>query len=421
MNRLFRCCVIIYLGGIPSLVSSWSSTPTSPHHRGFSVSRLSATVSREDENDIRFNNANSLSNEKIDASSLMLNRRSLLLGSGVAATVGAVSALTRSPAQAATTTTAAATTTAPIPQWTLRGGVKMPVLAINTVGLSADETEHAVSLALQYGITHIDFHPGKERDGVAKYLASNKRSDLFLNTKIRKAPPGTSPKEAADRARNQIAEDLAALNVPNVDMLMLRDSPDAEVIQSQWAVLEDALEKGQTKSIGVVNYCQFSLQSVLQTAKVKPALNYYLNHVGMGLDPKGLRSYGESRGIKTFAYGAVGEPGPNPELLEKFSIGQIAKSHGVSPEAVALRWVLQTGAAASVRPTLQFGLGTSVCSTDNKKCEDGVKARAASFSWQLTKAEMTELNSLTSPNDNPTLFASAGCPDSFVLPKTKKP
>ena len=27
-------------------------------------------------------------------------------------------------------------------------------------------------------------------------------------------------------------------------------------------------------------------------------------HVGMGTDPRGLRTFGESRGIKTFAYGA---------------------------------------------------------------------------------------------------------------------
>lgn len=125
------------------------------------------------------------------------------------------------------------------------------------------------------GITHIDFHPGKERDGVANYIANGgRRSDLFLNTKIRKAPPGTSPKDAAERVRTQIDDDLRALHLDSVDMLMLRDSPDKHVIQSQWAVLEDALEQGKTQSVGVINFCEFSLNSVLETAKVKPALNY---------------------------------------------------------------------------------------------------------------------------------------------------
>lgn len=163
-----------------------------------------------------------------------------------------------------------------IPEWTLEGGVKFPTLALNTVGLSADETERAVRLAKAEGITHVDFHPGKERDGVAQYIAKEGRSGLFLNTKIKKAPPGTSPIDAAERTRVQIDDDLKALGVNQVDMLMLRDSPDCAVIQAQWAVLEKALEAGKTRSVGVINFCESALTCVLETAKIKPALNYYM-------------------------------------------------------------------------------------------------------------------------------------------------
>lgn len=166
----------------------------------------------------------------------------------------------------------------PIPTWNLENGVMMPLLALNTVGLTADEAERAVAFAVQNGMTHLDFHPGKERDGVAQYLAHNEgsRSKLFLNTKIRKAPPGTSVEEAAARVRTQIAEDLKALNVDQVDMLMLRDSPDCDVMQAQWKVLEDALSAGQTRSLGVINYCERALTCLLETARVEPALNYYM-------------------------------------------------------------------------------------------------------------------------------------------------
>ena len=76
--------------------------------------------------------------------------------------------------------------------------MKMPQLALNTVGLSVDDTERAVGYSVAAGMAHIDFHPGNERDGVARYLQNNPgaRSSLFLNTKIRKAPPGTSPEDA---------------------------------------------------------------------------------------------------------------------------------------------------------------------------------------------------------------------------------
>jgi hypothetical protein len=163
-----------------------------------------------------------------------------------------------------------------IPEWTLDGGVKMPTLALNTVGLSAEGAEKAVGSARKEGITHVDFHPGKERDGVAQYIAKEGRAGLFLNTKIRKAPPGTSAKDAAEQTRAQIDEDLKLLNLDSVDMLMLRDSPDCDVIQAQWAVLEEALTSGKTRSIGVINFCEKALSCVLETAKVKPALNYYM-------------------------------------------------------------------------------------------------------------------------------------------------
>lgn len=305
-----------------------------------------------------------------------------------------------------------------IPEWTLDeyGGVKFPTLALNTVGLSVDETTQAVQYAKANGITHVDFHPGKERDGVAQYISKEGRDGLFLNTKIRKAPPGTSPSDAATLARNQIEEDLKILGVDRVDMLMLRDSPDCAVIQAQWAVLEEALASGKTRSLGVINFCEAALTCVLETAKVKPALNYYMLHVGMGKDPRGLRSFGESRGIRTFAYGAVGEPGPSEELLSNPVLKKIGKAHQKLPEEVALRWVTQSGAGVSVRPTTNFGLGTSVCNVD-VKCEEGVQSRASSFNWSMTKSEMASLDALTSPNDNPTLFSSSGCPDAFVMPK----
>ena len=370
--------------------------PLSHPPSGFARTRISASETQPD----------------APAPTSLSTRRSVLTSVSSVATTVALSSLSSPKAHASSA----------IPTWPIEQGgssVQMPVLALNTVGLSTEDSARAVKLALYYGISHVDFHPGKERDGVALFLQNNpnRRDNLFLNTKIRKPPPGTTPEDAAKRCQDQIEEDLATLKLKSVDMLMLRDSPDVQVMQAQWAVLEDALEKGQTRSIGVINYCQFSLDSILKTARITPCVNYFMQHVGMGLDPRGLRSYGESKGIRTFAYGAVGEPGPNSELLDNSTLKKIAKAHKVTPEAVALRWVLQSGAAASVRPTLEFALGKSVCPSSGE-CADGLARRAASFEWQLFPAEMKQLSSLTSPDDNPTLFSSTGCPGAFVMPKS---
>ncbi|KAL7534319.1 hypothetical protein ACHAWF_004794 [Thalassiosira exigua] len=303
-----------------------------------------------------------------------------------------------------------------IPHWTLDGGVEFPLLALNTAGMTKEETYHAVELAREEGMTHVDFHPGDERDGVAKYLSKSKRTgavgkgkrdDLFLTTKIRKAPVGTSPADAAAMALDQINEDLRILNADRVDMLMLRDNSDPAVIRSQWKVVEEALAEGRTRSVGVVNYCPSALEAVLDGAKVVPAVNYIMVHAGMGKDAHGLRTLGEKAGIRTFTYGQTGEPRPNAALLSSRILKRIGKAHGKSTEEVALRWVLQNGMAASVRPSLSFG--TCV----GKGCRLGIERQARCFEWSLTEGEMEQLDAMTSPDDNPTLFSSAGCPGAF--------
>jgi len=341
-----------------------------------------------------------INDEDIRLSDISLNRRSALaIGTAVASL-----SLLHQPANAAKTSKK-------IPDWTLSNNVKFPTLALNTAGLSKDETFRAIQYARQEGITHIDFHPGIERDGVAEYLSKYKdeRKLLFLNTKIRKPPLDISPQDAAALAYDQIKEDLRILNVDNVDMLMLRDSPNSKVIQAQWRVLEELLAEGKTRSIGVINYCPFSLESVLETAKIKPAVNYIMVHVGMGRDVHGLRTLGEKSGIKTFSYGQTGEVSSiNNAIANSPVLKKIAAAHEKSVDEVALKWVLQHGMAASIRPSSN-NMGRCI----GEECEVGLSKQVHTFDWELTANEMKTLNSMNEPNDNPTLFSSIGCPNSF--------
>lgn len=321
--------------------------------------------------------------------------------------------------------------------------VRMPVLALNTVGLSQQDTTLACELAAANGFRHFDFHPGQERDGVAKFLAAtntNKRSDFFLTTKIRKPPLQTTPEEAEAMARRQIDEDLAAFaaassnanNKPYFDMLMIRDSPDCAVMRAQWKVLEEALRDGTCRSIGVVNFCEESLRCLLQSATTKPAVNYYYYHIGMNTGRAyKLREFCDRKKIKTFAYGAVGEPGPytderiltSPILKTMGDASKVYnfRNHGPgdkSPEEIAIKWVVETGAAVSVRPTTNYGLGKSVCSNANDDCKLGIETRAGIFDWDLTGEEIYKLTNIPAlkSEDNPTLFSSAGCPGERAVP-----
>lgn len=327
------------------------------------------------------------------------------------------------------------TTTAkkPFPTWTLANNVEMPVMAMNTVGMSAEDTARACEIAAANGFRHFDFHPGKETEGVARFLKTTKipRSELFLTTKIRKPPVGISPEDAAAAARAQIDENLAAIG-GYADMLMTRDSPDQAVMQAQWKVLEEALRDGKTRSVGVVNFCEDSIRCLAKVSKVRPAVDYYYYHVGMntGRTLK-LRDFLDRFRIRTFAYGAIGEPGPyaDERILENPILQAIgdsskvynARNHGPGDKStaeIAVKWVIESGNAVSVRPTADFGLGKSFCGAAGGECEEGLRKRGELFDWNLTGEEVFKLTNIPAlkSDDNPTLFSSSGCPGERPIP-----
>ena len=189
-------------------------------------------------------------------------------------------------------------------EWTLANGVKMPTLALNTAGLSADDSERAFTEAVAVGFTHVDFHPGIERDGVARALKSGgvDRAKVFLNTKIRKPPVGTSPSDAAKLVFSQLDEDLAVLGVPQVDMLMLRDSPDPAVMQAQWAAMERCSPRS---ALGRRGDRTANRRSSASSPPKTAGAQLIMQHVGMGKDTNGLVPL-VSREASNLMYGALG-------------------------------------------------------------------------------------------------------------------
>jgi len=359
-----------------------------------------------------------------------LNRRDVMTST---AAMAAIASITRTAevSKAATevlqsTSSGNASTSTLIPTWRLKGGVDFPKLALNTAGLDTESTERAFRNALRVGINHVEFHPGIERNGVAKVLRSMQGyppSKIFLTTKIETNWENSPSAEGAARyVKQRLDTDLEILGVSSLDMLLLRESTDCSVMRAMWAEMERELEAGRIRSLGVANYCQSALQCLLETAQYKPQVNYMQLHVGMGAFPK-TRAFGEQHGIKTLAYGHLGEKArpkddteqirTNPILLD------IAQKYSKSVDEVALRWVLQNGAAASIRPTADFVFVPNKLggTCQDPECLEGLQASSQVFSWKLSSEEMKQLNALQTPNSNPTLFSSPGCPGSYFATK----
>jgi diketogulonate reductase-like aldo/keto reductase len=101
---------------------------------------------------------------------------------------------------------------------------------------------------------------------------------------------------------------------------------------------------GRAKNIGVSNFLQEHLETILETAKVVPVVNQIEYHPY--LQHGDLLDFHNKHRIATVAYGPLSavtkaSPGPLDEIYK-----ELARKYGVSEAEVALRWCIDRGVVA---------------------------------------------------------------------------
>lgn len=140
--------------------------------------------------------------------------------------------------------------------------------------------------------------------------------------------------------------------------------------------MEQVQASGKARSIGVSNFLQSHLESILKTAKVVPVVNQiefhpYLQHGD-------LVPFQENKGIKTVGYGGLApitraRGGPLDPLLSA-----LATKYAVSESEVLLSWTLDRGCVA--------------ITTSSKEARLASYLRSLTF--KLTPQEVAEISQL---------------------------
>lgn len=130
-------------------------------------------------------------------------------------------------------------------------------------------------------------------------------------------------------------------------------TPSNASIQETWTAMEDLVEKGMCRSIGVSNFGGQLLMDLLRYAKVRPATLQIEHHPY--LMQEGMVKYAQDEGIAVTAYSSFGpqsfleldmqQAKDAPLLLEHPAVKKIAEKHGKTPAQVLLRWATQRGVA----------------------------------------------------------------------------
>lgn len=246
---------------------------------------------------------------------------------------------------------------------TLNNGNKIPLVGLGTWKAKPGEVGAAVKTALlEGGYRHIDCAAiyGNEKEvgeALKEVFATEggpKRSDVFITSKL-----WNSEHKRAD-VRPALEKTLADLGLEYLDLYLIHwPIPtkkgvqgmqwDAVPLSETWAALEECVEAGLTKSIGVSNFNVQLIADLLTYAKIKPAVNQVELHPY--LTQEGLIDFLTKQNVHITAYSSLGssdsplrKPG-DPTLLDEPVIVEIAKNHNKTPAHVLLKWSEQRGNA----------------------------------------------------------------------------
>ena len=222
-----------------------------------------------------------------------------------------------------------------VPSIALNDENTMPVIGLGVAELSDDETERAVSAALEIGYRLIDTASvyGNEA-AVGRAIASSgiPRAELFITSKLANADQGITSSQAACKVS------LERLGLDYLDLYLIH-WPAAQLGKyvDSFGGLIQSRAHGLVRSIGVCNFTEEHLDTVIDLTFVTPAVNQIELHPL--LNQAELRAVNAAHNIVTEAYSplAVGRLVDNP------TVTSIAGEYNRTPAQVLIRWSIQLG------------------------------------------------------------------------------
>lgn len=254
----------------------------------------------------------------------------------------------------------------------LNTGYSIPSVGLGTWRAKGEEVYNSVKTALDVGYRHIDSavaYRNEEQVGRGIADSSVDRGAIFLTTKV------WNVAHDHKAAMEQIDQSLQNFQTDYIDLVLIHWPFTYERNAAVWGAMEEAVEAGKIRSIGVSNFHIHHINALLESAKIVPAVNQVECHIG--LQNTRLKEYLDSKGMLLEAYAPFKSDKVN-EVLENETLQKIGSAHGKTPTQVTVRWLMQRGIVAlpkSVTPS---------------RIEENVQV----FDFELSDDEMHEIRKL---------------------------
>ncbi|XP_013421417.1 aldose reductase [Lingula anatina] len=298
-----------------------------------------------------------------------------------------------------------------VPSLTLNNGVKMPIIGLGTFQGTYDYKSpfdtvvEVTKAAIDDGYRHIDTAFIYDTEKPVGHAINEKikegavtRDEVFITSKL------WNNAHAREDVQVAVKKSLQALGMEYIDLFLVHwpvayksgeechpkdadgkiavaDDDEHDYLET-WKGMEDILEAGLVKAIGVSNYNIDQMRRQVENCRIKPAALEIETHPFMANEE--LVDFCQTHGIAVIGYSPLGKPGRSwktegdPDIFTNETIATIGKKYNKSPAQVALRYQVQR----------------QVCPVPKTKTLSRLKENIDIFDFELSGDDMKKLEKL---------------------------